>query len=107
MSVPTNVCLLEVLRIDYQRNVLTPPDSVNRNVVITGPFIKACVSCGNTFAEDQCILWLQAWHPTYRNMRTHSVPQHVSEAEVEGIQVIPCRPLWRLILSPHVLSWDS
>ena len=104
---PTNVCLLELLRIDYQRNTLTPPKSVNRNVVITGPFIKACVSCGNTFAEAQYLLWLQAWHPTCRNMQTHSVTQCVSEAEVQGIQVVLRRPLWPLILSPHVLSLDS
>ena len=104
---PTNVCLLELLKIDYQCNTLTPPNSVNCNVVITGPFIKACVSCGNTFAEAQYLLWLQAWHPTCRNMQTHSVTQRVSEAKVEGIQVVLRRPLWPLILSPHVLSLDS
>lgn len=107
VSVSTNVCLLELLRTDYQCNALTLPNSVNCNMVITGPFIKACVSCGNTFAEDQCLLWLQAWHPTCRNRRTHSVIQRLSEAEVEGIQVILRRPLWRLILSPHVPSLDS
>lgn len=57
--------------------------------------------------EDQCRLLLQTLHPTCKDMQTLSVTVGVSEAEVGGIQVVLCRRLWELILSPHVLCPDT